>query len=519
MNKYISKAWQQYESGKEHKRRIGLYENIRRNERFYRGEQWYGDSHDLPRPIFNIIRRIVDYLIGNVISSRVNICYTDESLPYIDRQSDADALRLALEVLGGNAAYRWEHEHMDSKVYDLMLDAAISGDGILYCSWDPAARSSPLLLGDIKTQTVDNTNVFVADVNRADIQSQEYIILSGRQSVLSLKREARENGQSEGDIKKIVRSSDKSGQSGDYAEYELLGDDEEKTDFIIKFWREDGYVCFEKSTRFCVINRRKTKLRLYPLAYFNWFRTKNSFHGTSPVTGLIPNQKFINRAYAMVMKHMTDTAFSKVIYDKSRIPEWSNEVGEAIAASGGGNMSDAVSVVGVGQLQSGYLELIERAMADTKELMGATETALGNTDPTNTSAILAMQEAARVPLVQVRESLRRCLEDLAAIWADMLCACYGEAGRIPVLVDGELSVKKADMSRLHDALIRTHVEIGTVQNYTLATTQSMLDRLLTDGYIGADDYLQLLPAGLSIDREELARRVNEHKKEAAEKNE
>ena len=38
------------------------------------------------------------------------------------------------------------------------------------------------------------------------------------------------------------------------------------------------------------------------------------------------------------------------------------------------NMSDAVSVVGVGQLQSGYLELIERAMADTKELMGATET-------------------------------------------------------------------------------------------------------------------------------------------------
>ena len=44
----------------------------------------------------------------------------------------------------------------------------------------------------------------------------------------------------------------------------------------------------------------------------------------------------------MAMKHMTDTAFSKVIYDKSKIPEWSNEVGEAIGAVGGGNMAGAI---------------------------------------------------------------------------------------------------------------------------------------------------------------------------------
>ena len=35
------------------------------------------------------------------------------------------------------------------------------------------------------------------------------------------------------------------------------------------------------------------------------------------------------------MKHMIDTAFSKVIYDKTRIPEWTNEVGEAIGVAGG----------------------------------------------------------------------------------------------------------------------------------------------------------------------------------------
>ena len=42
MSTNITKAWQEYEAGKEYKRRIGLYETVRRNERFYRGDQWRG---------------------------------------------------------------------------------------------------------------------------------------------------------------------------------------------------------------------------------------------------------------------------------------------------------------------------------------------------------------------------------------------------------------------------------------------------------------------------------------------
>ena len=516
MKDITTKAWKQYENGKEYKRRIGLYENVRRNERYYRGDQWYGSASDLPRPVFNIVRRIIDYLIGNTVSDKITVRYTDESIPYAERKSDADAVMKGIDLLNGNAAYRWENEKMDKTVYSLMLDAAISGDGVLYCSWDPDAKGSPVCPGDIRTQTVDNVNLFVADVNRADIQSQEYIILSGRQSVASLRREAKENGVPEAEIRKIVADSERSSQSGDLAQFELEGDDEEKTTYLIKFWKEGGRVCFEKSTRLAVICRKNTELRLYPVAYFNWYPTKNSFHGTSPITGLIPNQKFINRAYAMVMKHMTDTAFSKVVYDKTKIPEWSNEVGEAIAAVGGGNISDAVSVVGVGQLQNGYLELITNALADTKEMMGATETALGNVDPKNTSAILAMQEAARIPLAQIRASFRGCHEELAAIWADMLCVCFADGRRLPVIVNGELSAERAELSRLHDSFIKAHVEIGSVGEYSLSTTQGMLDRLLDGGYISASDYLELLPAGLTLDRDELTRRVAAREKERRE---
>lgn len=162
---------------------------------------------------------------------------------------------------------------------------------------------------------------------------------------------------------------------------------------------------------------------------------------------MIPNQRFLNRAYAMAMKHMTDTAFSKVVYDKSKIPEWSNGVGEAIAAVGG-NVADAVSVVGVGQMQEGYLELIENTLRVTKELAGAPDVSLGAVDPNNTSAILALQEAAAVPLEQVRSAVYGCVEDLANIWADMMCAYYPEGRLLPVRAGGEVALEAVDFAAL-----------------------------------------------------------------------
>ena len=68
------KAWSQYEAGKAYKRQIGLYENNRKNERFYRGEQWYGAGmEDLPKPVFNVIRRVIDFLVSSVASTDLSI--------------------------------------------------------------------------------------------------------------------------------------------------------------------------------------------------------------------------------------------------------------------------------------------------------------------------------------------------------------------------------------------------------------------------------------------------------------
>ena len=314
MKRIKTKAWLQYEAGLKYKQKIGLYETVRQNERFYRGNQWYGaEGTDLPKPVFNIIRRIVDYLICSVSPGSVSLSFTDENLPFIRDPDSAAQIRRATGVLSKHASYRWERDKMDFKVYSLIHDAAISGDGVFYCWWDPMANSGQEFTGDIVTELVDNTNLFVADINRADIQSQDYIILSGRESVASLRGQARKHGLPEEEVARIVPDDETKIESGDLAQYELAAFDlsERKANCIIKFWREDGFVVFEKSTENVVVRRQKTNMTLYPVAYMNWYPTKNSFHGTSPITGLIPNQKFINRAFAMVMKHMTDTAFRR----------------------------------------------------------------------------------------------------------------------------------------------------------------------------------------------------------------
>lgn len=505
----ITPTWKLYEEGRDYKRRIGLYERVRENERFYRGDQWHGvNAENLPKPVFNVIKRVVDYLVCSVAADRYTISYTDEDLPFQEEGKLREEIRQALSVMTRNAAHRWEKCRMNDLVYSLLLDAALSGDGVAYCYWDADAKVGGYR-GDIAVQTVDSVNLFVPDMNRADIQSQDYVLLSGRCSVDALKNEARRYGLSEREIARIRPDDDYDGGAGDYAMSELSGESDKKATYLVRFFRENGRVVYEKSVRECVLCRIVTDCKLYPVAYFNWSSAKNCFHGAAPVSEMLPAQKFINRAYAMVMKHMTDSAFSKVVYDKSRIPEWSGGVGEAIAVVGAPNVVDTVQVIEPGKLEGGYLELIENALSTSKELMGATETALGNTVPNNTSAILALRETSKLSLGRIESAVSHCLEDIANIWIDMMCAYYSPDRLLPFFDEGKTAVARVDLELLKSCLVRARVEVSVSERYSASTTLSMLDKLLDGGFITVGEYLEHLPDGILPGRRELLARHKE----------
>lgn len=499
MNENI--AWRQFEAGRDYNRRIGLYETVTQNERFYRGDQWKGVSAGtLPTPVFNYIRRITDFLVGHVANTNIDFVFSDENLPFVKDENHRARIEKAIDLLNRHAGYRFEKCRLDRVLRRVLLDAAITGDGVLFTYWDPTVRTGQAYTGDFVTVPIDTTNLFVANVNSADIQSQDYIIISGRDTVESLRKEARACGAAARDISNILPDEDIHYGAGDCAAFENSDASAEKATYIIKFSRdENGYVVFEKSTKGCVIRRTVTGQRLYPVAMFNWIPTKNSYHGSSPIKPLIQNQKYINKSYALVMKHMIDSAFSKVVYDKTRIPEWTNEVGQAIGVVGG-DVNGVASSIKPGEMDDMFCDVVELVVKNTKECMGATEASLGEAQPHNTSALIALQEANNVTLDFVRSAVFCCLEELAAIWVDFMCAYYAD-GRMVLASKDE--AEPLDCRVLREELIAARVDVGTSTRYSKASALTELTKLLDGGHITLKQYLERVPDGVVPKREML----------------
>jgi hypothetical protein len=154
-------------------------------------------------------------------------------------------------------------------------------------------------------------------------------------------------------------------------------------------------------------------------------------------------------------------------------------------------------------MQGGYLELIESAVDLTKEMMGATESALGNTDATNTSAILALQETSRIPLEQIRTAFYTCIEDLANVWADMMCAYYPSERLLPYHTRDGVRADAVDFSQLKQGFLSARIDVSEISRYTAAGAQNMLDKLLEGGFISPAAYIRRLPSGLICDRQAL----------------
>ena len=493
----FTEEWQKYEKGKEYNRSIGLYGEVDTNERFYRGDQWVGvASSGLPTPVFNFYRRVIDYYVSALSASAVTMSYAYASpVPRLtpEQQNRVNG------VLQKITAFRWEKLKMDRLLTDSLFDAAITGDAFAYTYWDPSVRTGQPYTGDFRTVLTDNTNVFFGNPNSRAVQSQPYIIISMREPVCDLRAEAEKNGIDKERIALIVPDSDTEYFSGDMAEKEL---ENTKCVSLIYLWKEDGRVHYRKSVRGTVItDDTDTGLSLYPVAYYSWSKVKNSWHGRAVGTGMVDNQIFINKAYAMVMKHMMDTAFSKVVYDSTVIDEWTNRVGEAIAVNG--PVENVARVLSGGSMQSGMLDVINMAIGHTKDFLGATDSALGTEKADNTSAIIALQQASSQPLENVRRSLYQFVEDIGLIWLDFMFAFYDDKRLMRVQSESGSDFIEVPFSESRSALFDCAVEVGDTGWWSEVTAVNTLDGLLKLGKISATQYLERLPENIIPRKKEL----------------
>lgn len=488
----ISDDWRLLEAGRDYNRQINLYDTVNKNERFWRGDQWNGvRSGGLPTPVFNIFKRVIGYFVSNIMSAKIAMKIDAESAGVIYREEVRDDLTRVSGLLTSYLNYRYDKDRISSMLYEGVKDAAISGDMFLYVYWDSAKKTLQDYTGDFATKLLNSTNVFFGDVNTSDVQSQPYILISGRALVETLREEARASGVSAEEIERITPDGDTQDEAGDNGKSELK---DTKCTYVIKLYRKNGTIHYRKSTKGCVITDEvDTRLSLYPLVLMNWDKTKNSYHGTAAATGLIENQIYINKAFAMVMKHMINVSFSKVVYNSNVIDEWTNEVGEAIGVNG--PVDRVAEVLSPGVMQSGFLDVISLTMNMTRELMGATDAALGNVDANNTSAIIALQESSSIPLEIQKRALYTAVEQLGMIWLDYILHYYDRHRMMMWREDDMLRGEMLDAARYADVIFTCNVNAGMTGYWSEVASLNTLENLLKNGFITLEQYLERLPEG------------------------
>jgi hypothetical protein len=501
--------WKQYLSGIDYNTKLNIYEVNNKNERFYGGDQWNGVvSNGLPTPVFNLFKRIINYFIASIMSQNIKLQFTPENVGDEPENEEEQLIKDAAELITDYSDTLSEKRKMNQLFRQCLLDAALSGDACVYNWWNMDLETMQKVKGDIDIETIDSVNVMFGDPNNRKVKAQPYILIVSRELVSKLRQEAKDNGVSEDKIKLISHDEEVYYQAGDRAKIELdeKESDTGKTIAILKLWKEDGKVYAKKITKYVTIREKwDTKLSDYPVAWMNWDQRKNSYRGQAVGTGLVPNQIFINKMFAMAMMSLMHTAFPKAIYNKNLIAGWSSQIGTAIGVDG--NMVDVgqmAKYLNPGNMSDQVFKLIDMAIQQTKDMLGANDSLLGDINPEQASgrSIIAVQQSASIPLEGIKQNLYQFIEDIGYIWLDFMANHYGKR-TVDIEVMGKRQIKEFDFSKLKKMKFRIKVDVGPSSYWSELSAMETLDNLLNADRITFLEYLERIPSGQITQKQEL----------------
>lgn len=505
-----------FEKGFDFKQQIGLFDTVQVNEDFFVGKQWEGvQANGLPTPTFNFLKRVVNFQVATITSD--NMAIQAKPMPSVSRQPVARSEKVA-EILNHQYAAIIERNRVVAQLRQFMRNAAVDGDGCIYTWFDPTIENGQLVKGEIVTEVIENTRVHFGNPNCREVQRQPYIILARRELVDDVRWKAQQNKESGEceleDPDEIQADSEKFRNK-----YDSYTDD--KVTVLTYFFRsrETGTIWCAEATEKCLLRKAyDTKMTMYPLVWLSWDYIPDCYHGQAMITGLIPNQKFINKMFAMVGISLMTTAFPKVIYDRNRIRSWDGSVGSAVGVNG--NVDGVAKTIDGASVSPQIGQFIEMAIDKTQTFLGASDVAMGDSRPDNTSAIIALQRAANTPMEMTKQNMHQCVDDLALIWRDMMTVRYGtrtvevsmtmdKPGQQPLgmMLEPQDFTDTFDFATLKDYAMAIRQDVGASSYWSEMANMQTLDNLLMNRHITLKQYLERLPNGYISRKQELIRDV------------
>lgn len=540
--------FKQYRDGINYKKSLGqrgMYEQNKVNERFYVGDQWHGAKvGNRPLARYNVIKRIGEYKIAVLTASPVTVNYAAEGIPHTkeikkaaqekmaaiaaaqtqapffdigtapkEQVSTGEEVSVAMTALSDYWKTTAERVKFDDLKTRALKKAYKTGTGLLYTYWDDSIRTGlyadngrkKAIVGDISCEALDVENVYFGDPAELDVQKQPYILIAQRKSVRELRRVAHRNRRSAEEIDSIKPDRETQYMAGEMAEKEQ--EEADKAVVITKMWKEWN----DEGTSFTIKAVQVTEkatirkewdmgIRLYPLAKFVWEERDNCAYGESEITYLVPNQIAINRmlssnVWALMLKGMPI-----MVADKSFIKNpITNDPGQVIYVEGDPQYTrNAAYYLETPNFSAQFEGNISSLMQNTLATAGANDAALGDMRPDNTSAIIAVREAAIMPLQVVQNAFYSFVEDVARVWAEFWVTKYGNRA---LKVEDERGVWYVPFNgdRYKDILISCKIDVGASTLWSEAAAIRTLDGLLESGIITAAEYLERLPRGMIKD--------------------
>ena len=491
--------WALYQKGQDYHRITGIYEDTDRNYRMYNGDQWGGAKLGGIEPVQkNFIKPIVKYKLSVIHDNLYRAVFS--SMNY-DNRAFRQTAENCCKLLNGYIERLWEQDKMDDKLREITEDAAINDEGIVYIFWDDEQKR-PV------HQVVKKNDVYYGDENNEDIQSQPYILIRKRMSVVNAIDLAVIHGVGKEELKNIVGDNVTLEETGEAAKQEV----DDRVTVVYKLYKRHGTVKFSIATRYVdIAEDEETSLKLYPVAHMTWERKAGSARGEGEVRYLIPNQIEVNRTEMRRVLTVREQAYPMRVIDTSKIenPNAIDTVGGTIRTNGNpvDDVNKIIGTVQPAQMSNDVKELQESLIQVTRDLAGAGDTATGQVNPEAASgrAILAVQQASHAPMTAQKEKTKSIIEDTAKIDLEYLIVNSEDGIDMLEEVDdpqtGEKTMQMVNVPQTVWEQLQATVKIDVTPKgvYDRFALEQTLENLLTNGLFSVErfpefeTYVEALP--------------------------
>lgn len=498
--------WQKYEKSKHYMDGKNILLKTERNWNFFVGKQWEAtkDSEGLEDlPMLNFIKQTVNYKVSSISQHAITAIFSDMNSGNIGLGNDDVCHRM-----NNLFDISWQKAKMNRVARKALKHSAVQGDSYVFW-YSGDTRKSP--------QIVNNTQMRLGDENTVDIQEQPWIIIEERLTKDVVKERAKLQGCTEEELALIMTDSDNDTQL--YNKQEVSN----KVTSLVYMEKKKGIVHIARATKNVIyeelhpIAQTKnnepigTGLTMYPIVPMIWEEVPNTARGSSEVEHLIPNQLELNKTLARRAISVKMTAFPRVAYDEGMLanPEDLDKVGSALRLTGGNAQAISQMIAYLSpQAQSQDAKLLSDELLDkTKDLSGASDTALGNIDLSRVSGTAAttIRDQQQVPLNDQVTMYQEFVENVALLWFDIWKAYYPDG----IEFDGI----RVEAEEIENIVPNVRIDIAEDTTLSRMTSQQEISNLFNNNKITFDEFAEAYPEHASIDKKILLR-IAEQRRQA-----